>query len=152
MKLAFSGQGRYADFTKGYDLYVKRSRSGAALDQRSYNRIVRRFCQKLSQQLSENGIVDLPAGLGSIAAAEFTRKPQYRGKRFVGYGKMDWTKGHYDGTLKAFGFAFLPVHGKNDNLRCYGFVANRRLFQKMKGLYEKEECAWTPIAFDDEMI
>jgi len=153
MKLAFSGEGRYTDFEDGYRMYVNRSRKGESVDRKTYNRIIRLYCSSLADRLEENGIIDLPNDMGMIAAAVLKRKPQYRGKKFVGYGKMDWKKKMYDGTLRAFGIVFLPKMGKKrNNLRCYGFVANRRLFQRMKKTYENFDCDWSPIAFEEEMI
>jgi len=91
-------------------------------------------------------------GLGQIAAAIITRKPQYRGKKFIGYGKMDWDKGCFDGSPKAFGIVFLPNRNKKAGLRCYGFVANRKLFKRMKARYESDDCPWVPLEFNDDMI
>ena len=153
MKLAFSGHGRYTDFEDGYKMYVNRSRKGESVDQKTYNRIVRAYCSILSDRLKQDGIIDLPNEMGMIAAAIIKRKPQYRRGKFIGYGKMDWEKKQYDGTLRTFGLVFLPKLGKKkNNFRCYGFVANRRLFKKMKEIYEQSECNWSPIAFNDEMI
>lgn len=152
MKLAFNGQGRYARFDEAYDTYVKRSRKGDVVDKKTYKRAIKKYCSLLAQRLIEDGIVDLPMKLGSISAVNITRKPQYRGKKFVGYGKMDWKKGHYDGKLKTFGMAYLPRRGKNSNLRSYGYVANRELFKKMKNKYETGETGWEPMEFNDEMI
>lgn len=153
MKLAFNGEGRYAEFSEGYQMYLKRSRKGECVDQKTYNRIIRKYCSRLADRLCNNGIVDLPNEIGMIAAATITRKPQYRGKQFIGYGKMDWTKGHYDGTLKTFGLVFLPKGGKKrNNFRCYGFVANRKLFKRMKEVHNQDSCSWGPIRFNDEMI
>ena len=152
MKLAFNGQAHYTDFEKGFALYTRRSKRGLCVDYATYKRIIRRYCERLADRLYENGIVDLPNEMGSIAAAIMTRKPQYRGKQFVGYGKMDWKKGHYDGKLKAFGMVYLPRRNRNKNLRSFGYVANRQLFKKMKNQYESDECGWKPIEFKDEMI
>ena len=152
MKLAFNGQGRYADFRKGYELYVKRSKLGKCMSEEMYRKVVRSYCRMLADTLGDEGIVDLPGGLGSIAAATLTRKPQYRGKKFIGYGKYDWDKGHFDGKLKTFGMVFLPRRERTQNLRCYGFVANRRLFQKIKEKAIGFGCNWKPIEFNDEMV
>lgn len=152
MKLALNGQGHYTDFSGGYDLYVRRSRGGNCVDFATYRRIVRGYCRLLAGRLVREGIADLPKGLGTVAAVTLTRKPQYRGKRFVGYGKMDWETGHYDGNLKAFGVTYLPKHGKNACLRCLGFVANRRLFGRVKRMSLTEGCEWTPLEFNDDMI
>ena len=151
MKLAFSGQGRYADFRKGYELYVKRSRLGNFMSEEMYRKVVRSYCRMLADRLKEEGMVDLPGGLGSIAAATLTRKPQYRGKKFVGYGKYDW-KGHFDGRLKTFGMVFLPRRERTQNLRCYGFVANRRLFKGMKEMYDNGTNPWYTMKYNDKMI
>ena len=152
MRLAFTNQGRSPEFADGFELYAKRSKTGEIMDYASYKRVIRAYCKALAEQLCEYGIVDLPKEIGSIAAAILTRRPQYRGKTFIGYGKKDWTTGKYDGTLKTFGIVFLPRMHKHQNLRCYGFVANRRLFQKMKGIYLNDDCPWYPIEFNDDMI
>ena len=152
MKLAFSGEGRYPDYDKGYELYVKRAKTDSYVDKKTYKRLIRKYCAELAEQLYENGFVQLPGDMGIISAALFERRPQYRGKKFIGYGKMDWEKGHYDGSSTAFGITFLPRLRKKDNLRCYGFVANRRLFKRMKERYESYHCPWTPVRFSDEMI
>lgn len=152
MKLALNGLGRHPDFTGGYDLYTRRSKAGRCVSYAAYRRIVRMYCKLLAERLAEKGIVDLPNGLGSIATAVITRKPQYRGRRFIGYGGMDWKSGHLDGKLKTFGVVYLPRHGRNANLRCLGFVANRRLFRRLKDIYCGDGCPWTPIDFNDDMI
>lgn len=152
MKLAFNGQAHYTDFSRGYEIYLRRERKEERQDEATYRRVVKAYCRILAERLVENGIVDLPGDMGSIAAAIITRKPQYRGKKFIGYGKMDWKKGHYDGKLKTFGMVYLPRRGKNKNLRSYGFVANRRLFKNMKDKYNSNDCRWMPIEFEEEMI
>lgn len=152
MKLAFSGEAHYPDFSEGYQLYVKRSKKGTYFDSKTYNRVIRKYCNILADRLCEQGMVDLPGELGSIFAAMITKKPQYRGKQFIGYGAMDWEKGHYDGKLKAFGLVFLPKRTKNGNLRCFGFVANRQLFKRMKAIYNSDDRNWKPLDFKNEMI
>ena len=152
MKLAFNGQAHYANFDAGYELYKRRSRAGEIVDEATYRKLVKSFCHRLSDKLMEDGIVDLPKEMGSIAAAIITRRPQYRNKKFVGYGGIDWTTGKYDGKLKTFGVVFLPGHSKNRNLRSFGFVANKQLFKKLKKKYESEACEWQPIEFKDELI
>lgn len=152
MKLAFSGEGRYTDYKSGYQLYVSRLRGREAMDFASYKRVVQMYCKSLSDELLDNGMIDLPSGIGTVAAVEITRKPQYRGKKFIGYGKMDWQKGHYDGSLKAFGIGFLPRRDKVQNLRSFGFVANRRLFKRMKERYNEDYCPWSLVPFNDSMV
>lgn len=152
MKLAFNSKAKYTDFSEGYEIYKKRARFGNELTEKEYKRVVRAYCRGLAEQLKENGIVDLPNDIGSIAACTITRKPQFRGDKFVGYGKIDWSTGQYDGSLKTFGLCFLPKRGKHKNFRCYGFVANRRLFKEMKEIYLSGGCEWYPIQFNDEMI
>ncbi len=152
MKLAFNNQGRYPEFKNGYDLYLRRSKSEQTMDYTSYKRVIRAYCNSLADTLCKSGMVDLPKGIGSIAAATITRKPQYRGKMFVGYGRKDWATGEYDGSLKTFGLVFLPRMNKHHNLRCYGFVGNRNLFKKMKSIYLSDDCTWYPVEFNDDMI
>lgn len=152
MKLAFNRQGRYTDFSDGYALYQKRARGGKPVSLKDYVKIVKLYCKYAADQLLNDGIIDLPEQFGSIAAAILTRKAQFRGKKFIGYGKMDWTTGHYDGKLKAFGLVYLPRHDKNANMRSFGFVANRRLFKKMKDIFQGDECDWSPLAFSEDLI
>ena len=152
MKLAFSGEGRYPEFEDGYRLYLKRARTNDNIDLKTYKKVVRLYCRRLAERLCENGIVDLPSGLGSIAAVTMDRKPQFRGTKFIGYGKKDWETGQYDWSKKAFGIAFLARSRKKDNLRSYGFVANRRLFKKISEHKDSFYCNWKPLEFNDEMI
>ena len=151
MKLAFNGEGHYTDFSDGYELYKNRAKTDKYVDAKTYNKIIRMYGSLLADRLLKYGIVDLPNNMGMIAASIIRRRPQYRGKKFIGYGKMDWEKGHRDGSPKVFGMVFLPRHEKK-NMRCYGFVANRQLFKKMKAVYEQDFCPWYPIEFNDEMI
>lgn len=152
MKLAFSGKGTYPDLSDGYALYAGRSRDKGSMDEKTYNRIVKAYCKILAERLLKDGMVDLPARLGSLSAATITRKGQYRGDKFIGFGKMDWEKGHYDGKLKTFGVVFLPNRSKSQCLRSYGFVTNRQLFKRMKARSEEFPCPWAMIKFSDEMI
>ena len=152
MKLAFSGEARYPDYKKGYELYVKRSKAGNCMDFKTYKRVIRKYCMSLAERLCDSGYVELPAGLGAIVPITIDRKAQYRGNKFIGYGKMDWEKGHYDGSNKAFGITFLPRRRKKDNLRCYGFVANRKLFKRVKEKSDDYQCEWKPLQFNDDMI
>lgn len=152
MKLAFSGQAKYPDMTDGYELYVRRTLEKEPVDEKTYTAVVKDYCKMLAEDLGKNGIADLPCGLGSVAAVIIRRRPQYRGKKFVGYGSYNWEKGHFDGEPNAFGLAFLPRFEKTNNLRCYGFVANRRLFKKIKELYQSHDCPWVPMEYGNEMI
>lgn len=152
MKLAFNGEAHYPDFADGYELYKKRCRGAELVDLKTYKRIVKLYCKKLADRLEESGAVDLPNRMGSIITAMITRKPQYRGKEFVGYGAMDWKTGHFDGKLKAFALVFLPNRTKHECLRCYGFVANRRLFKRIKAKWMSDYCEWTPMEFNEEII
>jgi len=151
MKLAFSGKGRYPDFEKGYKLYVKRAKTDSVMSQQQYNRVIRAYCRALADELCETGMVELPH-LGNLTVSLFKRRPLYRGKKFIGYGKMNWETREYDGSSKSFGVAFLPRHDKNQNLRCYGFVANRVLYNKLREIYDKFDCPWVPLGFSNEMI
>ena len=152
MKLAFSGQSRFADYEEGYQLYLKRLRGRTPVDFTTYKRIVRAYCRMLAERLYDEGMADFPNGMGSVCTALLRRRPQYRGKTFIGLGKMDWEKGHYDGSYKAFGLVFMPNRNVSNNLRCYGFVGNRQLFKKLKAEYDNRECDWFPMEYKDEMI
>lgn len=152
MKLAFSGYGRYPDFTAGYKLYRSRRRGKKEMTEKEYSKVIREYCKILANDLIEYGMVDLPAQLGTLSTVMLTRRPRYMGKQFIGFGKKDWSTGHFDGNLKAFGIAFLPRRTKTNNLRCYGFVANRKLFSAVKKRFLEEECTWSPLDYKDEMI
>lgn len=152
MKLAFSGDAHYTSFDSGYERYVKGAKTRELVDRATYNRVVRSYCQLLVDRLYEEGMVDLPCNMGTLAAVKIKRKPQFRKGRFVGFGKLDWEKGTYDDSREAFGVAFLPKHGINDNLRCYGFVANRRLYQRMRDRSEEFTCPWVPMKLTEDMI
>lgn len=152
MKLALNGLAHYPDFNDGYRLYLKRAKKDNVLGEKTYRKVIKEYCKLLVEEIEDNGTADLPSGLGTITAAIITRKPQYRGDKFIGYGKMDWKLGHYDGKLKTFGLVYLPRHNKNASLRCFGFVANRRLFKRMKSIYDNQEKDWKPIDFNDKMI
>lgn len=151
MKLAFNGQAKYPDYNDGYEKYRNRKRFDKPVPLNVYKNVVRDYCKIIAEELENNGMAELPAGLGMIAAATFTRKPYYRDNKFVGFGKMDWKNGNYDGSFKAFGITFLPKHDKK-NMRCFGFVANRQLFKRMKNIYDSENCNWTPLDFNDKMV
>lgn len=152
MKLAFNGKAHYPDYSAGYDLYSSRARSRECVDKKTYNKIIRMYCSSLADRLLNTGMADLPMNIGTIYTSVIFRRPQYRGKKFIGYGKKDWGTGYYDGDPKAFGLVFLPNRDRNANLRCYGFVSNRALFKKLKSLYQSDYCPWTPIEFNNEMI
>ena len=49
MKLAFSEQGRYADFDEGYALYCKRTKK-EPVDEKTYRRIIRKYFRKLNEE------------------------------------------------------------------------------------------------------
>ena len=152
MRLAFTNNGKYTDFEEGYNLYVKRSRTDVGISEETYRRIIRKYCSLLADRLYEEGFVNLPGQLGAIAVSTITRRPLYMGKKFIGYGSYDWKKREYDGKLKTIGLVYLPRRNKLKNLRCYGFVANRRLFHRIKKGYEDCSSPWVPIEFNDDMI
>lgn len=152
MKLAFSGEARYPVFSDGFKLYSGRVRSKSSVDLSTYRRVISSYCASLAERLYNEGIVSLPMNIGHICAVNMTRKPQYRGKKFIGYGGYDWSKGHYDGNINAFGMVFLPNRNKKAALRSYGFVANRQLFKRMKARYMSDDCPWVPLDFNDDMI
>lgn len=152
MRFAFDNMAHYTDFSAGYKLYQNRARHCEPVTESIYRKVIKDYCKMIAEELKETGFVSLPSDLGVISTAILTRKPQYRGKKFVGYGRKNWNTGEYDGSLKTFGIVYLPRHGKNDNLRCYGFVANRRLFKDIKEKYESGTSFISPVDFKDEMI
>lgn len=152
MKLAFNGQARYTEFDRAYNLYTKRSRKGTNVSSVMFRRVIRKYCSLLADALCKDGFVDLPCDMGSLFAATITRRPQYRGKKFIGFGGRDYRNGGYDGKLKTFGVVYLPRHDRNKNLRSFGFVANRGLFIDLKRISESDSCNWSPITFDKRMI
>lgn len=152
MKLLFNGDGRYPEFSKAYGLYCRRNRASSPVDEKTYRAVIREYCRMLADRLEKDGAVDLPNDMGTITTAKIRRKPQYRGNRFVGFGKMDWSTGNYDGSMYAFGLVYLANRNKTENLRCYGFVSNRRLFKRMKELWQSDYCPWTPLDFEDSMV
>ena len=125
MRLAFTGEAKYPDFEAGYELYKKRSRSRACVDRKTYNRIVRAYCGRMRDKLLQTGLVDFPNEIGSVAAAVFTQKPQYRGDKFIGYGKMDYNTWNYDGTLHAFGLVFFQGDPKDRTCDATGSSGTR---------------------------
>lgn len=153
MKLAFNNKAHYTDFSDGYALYKLRTKKGMIVDEALYRRVIKSYCRVLAKRLETEGAADFPNDMGTVAAVSITRKPQYRGKVFIGYGMKDWTTGMFDGKLRTFGIAYLPKRKKNKQiLRCLGFVANRQLFQRMKNLYLTDTCPWALLEFNDDMI
>ena len=153
MKLAFNNKAHYTDFSDGYALYQKRTKKGLIVDETLYRRVIKTYCKVLAHRLETEGAVDFPNEIGTIATVTITRKPQYRGKTFIGYGGKDWITGRLDGKLRTFGIAYLPKRRKNKQvLRCLGFVANRQLFQRMKDISLTDDCPWALLEFNDDMI
>lgn len=152
MKLAFTTKARYSDYSEGYARYKVAKHSKGCVSERTYHSVVRAYCKMLADSLLSDGMVDLPCEMGSIAVANILRKPQYRNNKFIGFGKWDWNTRAYDGQLKAFGIVFLPNRDTTNNLRSFGFVANRQLFRRIRAAWQNKEVAWVPVEFNDEMI
>jgi len=152
MKLAFSGEARYPVLKDSFHVYSRRVRGRLPVDYKVYCKVVKLYCASLAERLCNEGMADLPSDLGTLYASTIKRKPRYRNGKFDGFGKKDWKNGYYDGTPTAFGVVFLPNRNKSQNLRCYGFVANRALYKRLKGIYESRDCKWVPLEFNDEMI
>lgn len=151
MRLAFDNQAHYTDFAAGYQLYLNRCRNGNPLDEKTYRRVLKMYCKCIAKHLQNAGMADLPNGLGTIAVANIRRNGRWKDGKMIGHGGYDWkNRAPYD-TLKTFGIVYLPKHGKG-NLRCYGFVANRRLFKAMKEKYLSGDSGWTLMEYNDEMV
>ena len=84
MKLAFNNEAKYTDFAPGYELYLRRNRTGNPVDEATYRRVLKAYCKMMAERLQNDGIVDLPCGLGSICAALIRKKAQYRNGKFDG--------------------------------------------------------------------
>ena len=151
MRLAFDNQAHYTDFSAAYQLYLNRCRDGNPVDEKTYRRVLKAYCKMMAERLEEDGMVDLPNELGMLSVANIRRRGRWADGKFVGYGGYDWKNNAPYNDLKTFGIVYLPKHGKG-NLRCYGFVANRKLFQRMKEKYVSGASNWALMEFNDEMI
>lgn len=147
MKL-FKNQSRYPDLSKGFETYRNRSKNTPEeriFDEVQYNRIVKKYCKMLSEVLQNEGIVDLPSDIGSIAAVSIKRKPLYnrKTKMFMTNDYIDWNETRKTGRIvrddnpNTFGFVFVPKHIKgHENFRCFGIRANKTLYQRMRKHYD----------------
>ena len=102
MKRPFYGTAKYADMTGGYRLYASRKKKGEPVDIVRYSKVVKAYCRRLAERLGKDGMVQLPCGLGLLAAAMVRRKPRYKDGRFVGIGRFNPRTREYDGTMEAF--------------------------------------------------
>jgi len=153
MPLAFNRQARYPDFSEAYGRYVSGARTRGCVDEATYRRILRAYCSILADRLVDEGMVDLPCDMGMIAVAEIKRKARYVNGKFAGYGMVDWRRGGArDGSPTALGVVFIPTRRKTANLRSYGFVANRRLYHRIKYAVDSGMVDWMPMEFNDDMI
>lgn len=144
----FSGDARYPDLDAAYDLYLKRSAKtpvSRVLDKAQFNRIVKLFCKSKADELEKTGMIDLPCGLGMIAAVKVERKPTFdtRTGKYRTSSRVDWDETRRTGKISfmdsadTFGFVFVPKWKKgNENLRCVGIRANKELYRRMKDKYD----------------
>lgn len=152
MRPAFYGKAGSTDMTCGYRCYSTRKKKHEPVSTVIYGRVVRAYCRRLAGKLEKDGMVQLPCGIGLLSAAFVRRKPRYRDGRFLGIGMYDPRTGKYDGTTEAFSIVLFPDISGTQNLRCYGFVCNSRLFRRMKKAWTEGTCAWRPARYDDDMI
>lgn len=143
----FVNKARYPDLTNGYLLYRNRSAmtpSDRVLTESQYNRIVKSYCKELANRIETEGIADLPSDIGAIVAVNIYKKPVYdaREKKYRLARNIDWNatrenkKITYKDSPNTFGFVFAPKHIKKNNiLRCFGFVANKALYKRMRVKY-----------------
>lgn len=128
----FEGKARRADYGPGYARYLSRcvkTPKDRVLDDKAYGKVIQAYCQHLADTLENQGIIDLPSGMGSIVAVRIRLKPQYN----KAMGKW-FTKGT---NPHSFGFIYTPRREKGyENLRCYGYRANRRLYDRMRKKYD----------------
>ena len=145
----FKGESRYPDLTGGYTLYVHRSATTPKeriLTEEQYNKVVKAYCKSVAGVLEDEGIIDLPCGVGSVAAVDVTKKPLFDPSigKYRPADNIDWEKTREEGRLirkdgrKTFGIAFIPKRLDGyANFRCFGIRANKSLYKRLKKKYDK---------------
>lgn len=144
----FKGESRYPDLSAGYTLYRHRSATTPqerVMTEEQYNKVVKAFCKNTAERFEEEGIVDMPCGMGSVAAVSVTKKPTYDpvlGK-YRSANNIDWESTRREGKVirkdgrRTFGIAFVPKRLEGlSNFRCFGIRANKALFKKLKKQYD----------------
>lgn len=100
----------------------------------------------LADRLEKEGMVDLPSDIGMLAAVNIRKRPVYdkREGKYRPARSIDWDKVRETGTMaykdspNTFGFVFVPKHlRKRAIFRCFGFVANKSLYKKLRQEYNK---------------
>ena len=144
----FGGKAHIPDFDCGYKLYTNRcskTPEERILRKAQYGDIIKAYCKHLAQVLESNGTIDLPCGMGTIAAVSIRRKPTYdrRNGKWRVAEAIDWKRTREAGEVvrkdsrHTFGFIFSPRREKGyENLRAYGIRANARLYRKMRKQYD----------------
>ena len=147
--IPFKHTARYPDLTNGYMLYRNRSMNtppDRLLTEEQYNRIVKSYCKELAGRIESQGVADLPSDMGAIVAVNIYKKPVYNAKekKYKLARSIDWNATRetkeivYKDCPNTFGFVFAPKHIKKNNiLRCFGFVANKALYKRLKAKYDE---------------
>lgn len=146
---ALVNMAKYPDLADGYRLYSNRSMTTPRyrlLGEREYSRVVKKYCRQMAVVLEEEGSVNLPCGLGMVAAVNIRKRPVYdsREGKYRPARNIDWgltmqsgQMTYKDGT-NTFGFVYVPKIMKSRGvLRCLGFVANRLLYRRMRKMYDE---------------
>ena len=143
----FINKARYPDLTNGYLLYRNRSSltpPERLLTEAQFNRVIKRYCKRLATMVEDCGVADLPCDMGAIVAVNIKKRPVYdaREKKFKPARSVDWDKTRetksmvYKYDPNTFGFVFAPKHIRGRNIfRCFGFVANKSLYKRMREKY-----------------
>ena len=144
----FKDKAHTPNLDAGYSRYIGRcatSPKERIFSKGQYAKVVKDFCQMLSERLEREGMIDFPCGAGSVAAVQIKCKPIYdkKHKRWISTAPVDWKKTDEVGKIVrksnpfVFGFTFLSRREKGlENFRCYGIRANRALYKKMKQQYD----------------
>lgn len=159
----FNGESHYPDMSDGYRLYLERCRNTderVILTEKQYNNVIRMFCRSLAGDIESNGMVDLPCGMGTIAAVRISRTPKYiKSERRYAYRSVDWDRTRADGRIVisdepyAFGIAYMAKHmSRVSNSRCFGIRANKALFKRMKSRYKEGSLGFQLVDMNNYVI
>jgi len=144
----FDRKARKPNLSDGYARYLGRctkTPEDKILDYKTYRKIVGDYCGMLADRLEQEGVIDLPSGIGSIVAVAIRRRPRYdkTASKWRSTQVINWKATKQDGatvysdTPYTFGFIFSPRREKGyENFRCYGIRLNYKLYARMRKMYE----------------